>query len=109
MKTLPCLAIVLALILGVTTMLLAQETDKVASSPLHATYKALERIDIDILGGKTNKSYMLKSTDLTNGLNKLSEDGWGLVAIEPGRTHPITGPGGATLSHPPTYIFRKIK
>lgn len=97
-----------AAVIGLSTLLLAQASQD-ASTDRRVTYKALERAEIEVLGGyeEAPKATLINNEALTTGLNSLAEDGWCLVAIEQRHTRPITGPKGTTYSNPATYIFER--
>jgi hypothetical protein len=73
-------------------------------------YKAITRVQIEELGGRKNANGMVGNHDLkylTAGLNALAADGWSLVTIEQAHQYAITGPAGANITNPPTYIFER--
>ena len=108
--------LVMAAALGVCTYLVAAKpegqppTKPSAETTLQWEYQALTRRAIEEIGtaaGDKPPTLTFDNTSyLTKGLNRLAAEGWEPVLIEPGRTYPITGPG-ATVTYPPTYIFRK--
>lgn len=71
------------------------------------TYRTMYRHEIDQLGGyEKDKPLRVNSTEwLQAGLNRMSADGWKLVAVEGGRSVPITGPNQMKFIYPPVYIF----
>lgn len=73
------------------------------------TYRPMFRHEIDQLGGHEKDTLLrINSTEaLEAGLNKLSADGWELVAVEGGRTVPLSGPHEPKAVYPPVYIFRR--
>ncbi len=98
---------------GISTFLLAQsgsEPSRAVEAP-KLSYKAWERAEIEILGGndEAKQKTLIDNDALTQGLNKLAEDGWQLIAIEQRHTRPITGPKGTTYSNPATYIFTRTE
>ena len=67
-------------------------------------YKALERVEVEKLGGRTNDRNLKY---LSAGLNALAAEGWSLVAIEPAQRYTISGPGNASGTLPAVYIFER--
>ena len=80
-----------------------------ASVTAKLTYRTMFRHEVDELGGhEEGKLLRVNSTEsLQAGLNKLSTDGWELVAVEGGRNLPLTGAGDPKAIYPPVYIFRR--
>lgn len=78
-------------------------------SVVASEYRTMFRHEVDELGGlEEGKLPRVNSTEsLQAGLNKLSSDGWELVAVEGGRRVSLTGPGNPTANYPPVYIFRR--
>ena len=85
----------------------SRDARKVAPSE---RYKALTRVDVEKRGGRTNADGIIGAHDLkylTAGLNELASEGWLLKAIEPAHRYSISGPGNASITTPPTYIFER--
>jgi hypothetical protein len=103
--------IVAIAVVGVALLAKSSNTTKVLAS--EGPYKALTRGDIEEIGRDKGEeppgADSNNTAQLTKGLNRLATRGWEMVAIEPGRTHPVGGPVGTTLTWPPTYIFKSGK
>lgn len=87
----------------------ADDIAEVAAVTEQLTYRTMFRHEVDELGGH-EKGQLLRinsTAALQAGLNKLSADGWELVAIEEGRIVPLSGPHEAKVHYPPVYIFRR--
>lgn len=83
--------------------LMADDPKPAEDKPAPEVYKALERMGVARYG--TPVLYGNNADDVANGLNRLSRDGWELVAIEPGYTETLTPK--AFAQHKSTYIFRR--
>ena len=71
-------------------------------------YKAITRVQIEELGGRKNADGIVGAHDLnylTAGLNALAAEGWSLVTIEQAHRYAITGPAGASVTNPATYLL----
>lgn len=73
-------------------------------------YRAMTRVQIEELGGRERVDGIVGAHDLkflTAGLNGLAAEGWSLVTIEQAHQYKITGPAGASITNPATYIFER--
>ena len=89
----------------------AEDDDGTTASKVRPAYRTMFRHEVDVLGGyEEGKVLRVNSTEaLQAGLNRLAEQGWELVAVEGGRSVPVTGPHQGKLLYPPVYIFRNSK
>lgn len=101
------LAVLLLIAMGLPHF--AAQAESKIRQPDEITYRTMFRQEIDQLGGyEKDKPLRVNSTEwLEAGLNKMSDDGWELVAVEGGRSVPITGPNQMKFIYPPVYIFRR--
>jgi hypothetical protein len=84
-------------------------TDEDEASPVER-YKAITRVQIEELGGRKDADGIIGAHDLkylTAGLNALAADGWSLVTIEQAHRYAITGPAGASITNPATYVLER--
>lgn len=102
--------IVVGALLTSEIFLLSSSADESAGGGVKASvYRTMFRYETDELGGhERGKILRANSTEaLQTGLNKLSGEGWQLIAVEGGRSVPLTGPDQMTVIYPPVYIFRQ--
>jgi hypothetical protein len=104
------LIVLVALLTSGIFLLSSSADDSDVGISIKSVYRTMFRHEIDELGGhEKGKSLRANSTEaLQAGLNKLSGEGWQLVAVEGGRSVPVPGPNQMTIIYPPVYIFRQV-
>ena len=98
----------MSLILGSSAFMVSSNADDSADEPKQ-TYRTLLRFEVDQMGGRDKSQLQpIRDTEaLRKGLNLLADEGWELVAVEGGRSLPVTGPAGTMVHYPPVYIFKR--
>lgn len=105
-------AIVLMVALGMSALSTeADDSPEIADVTASPAYRTLFRHEVEERGGHEKGALLrLNSTKtLQAGLNQLSADGWELVAVDGGRSLPLSGPNEMKANYPPVYIFKRAE